>query len=315
MHPAKSVIFFTTASGAGYGLLIWLALLGPFGVLPQGIVFTVLSFGLGVGLVVAGLLSSTFHLGHPERAWRAISQWRSSWLSREGLLALITFLPALIWGVAVLSTGFSGALASATGLLTAVLAIATVYSTGMIYASLRTIPAWHNDFTRFGYPLFSLMTGAALTVLLVATFRPGATGSLVEFAIVLFVAGGLLKFFYWRWLDDSKPVSTAETATGLGSFGKVRLLEKPHTGTNYLMREMGFQIARKHADKLRNISLVTGFVLPALLLLLAVIVPSLLIVLALLAVLSAGIGIALERWLFFAEAKHAVMLYYGETAV
>src|SRR5215467_6298631 len=99
MHPAYSVIFFTTASGAGYVLLALLGLFGALGLLPADPVLGVVGFGLGFVMVGAGLISSTFHLGHPERAWRAFSQWRSSWLSREGVLAVATFVPAAIFAL------------------------------------------------------------------------------------------------------------------------------------------------------------------------------------------------------------------------
>src|SRR6188508_911218 len=95
MHPAFSVIFFTTASGAGFGLLAWVGLLALGGGLPQRGVTLVL-LALGAVLAVSGLLSSLLHLGQPLRAWRAFSQWRSSWLSREGVLSVATFLP-LLW--------------------------------------------------------------------------------------------------------------------------------------------------------------------------------------------------------------------------
>ena len=94
MHPAFSVIFFTTASGAGYGLLVLLGLLGPAGLLPPERGFGLGAFGLALGAVTFGLVSSTFPLGHPERAWRAFSQWRSSWLSREGVASVLAYLPA-----------------------------------------------------------------------------------------------------------------------------------------------------------------------------------------------------------------------------
>ena len=105
------------------------------------------------------------------------------------------------------------------------------------------------------------------------------------------------------------------TATGLGSLGKVRLLEKPHTGSNYLMQEMGFQIARKHAAQLRKICFVTGILIPILLIGLMVmgLTAGGYAILTLAAAISAGVGVVFERWLFFAEAKHTVMLYYGAT--
>ena len=101
MHPAFSVIFFTVSSGTGYGLLAgWLAL-ALLGLLPTGGACAWVSLVLGFGLVSAGLLSSFWHLGHPERFWMAFSQWRSSWLSREGVMAVVTYVPtglfAIVW--------------------------------------------------------------------------------------------------------------------------------------------------------------------------------------------------------------------------
>ena len=94
MHPAFSVIIFTVASGAGYGLLFVLALLIACGLLTPSFWTGFVCFGISLALITAGLLSSFLHLGRPERAWRAFSQWRSSWLSREGVLAVITYVPA-----------------------------------------------------------------------------------------------------------------------------------------------------------------------------------------------------------------------------
>src|SRR5271163_1030965 len=99
MHPALSVILFTTASGAGYGLLMLLGLFGALGLLPATPGFGIVAFGLALGLISFGLLASTFHLGRPERAWRAFSQWRTSWLSREGVFSVLTFLPVAVFGI------------------------------------------------------------------------------------------------------------------------------------------------------------------------------------------------------------------------
>ncbi|MEM1048040.1 MAG: DmsC/YnfH family molybdoenzyme membrane anchor subunit [Pseudomonadota bacterium] len=315
MHPAKSVIFFTTASGAGYGLLVWLALLAPFGLLPEGALFVVISFALAIGLVVAGLLSSTFHLGHPERAWRAMSQWRTSWLSREGLAAIFTFAPAFLWGISALWSGFGSPASLTFGFLTAALSLVTVYCTGMIYACLKTIPAWHNDLTRLAYPLFSLTTGAGLGLFILSSFGAADLSGFLILVIMLFAAGAVVKLSYWASIDAAAPVSTAESATGLGDMGAVRLLEKPHSGTNYLMREMGFEIARKHAVELRGFCMSLGFLAPVLLFLVGLGLPEDLPLVSFVAAVLAGVGIVLERWLFFAEAKHVVTLYYGQSAV
>ncbi|MEM8813441.1 MAG: DmsC/YnfH family molybdoenzyme membrane anchor subunit, partial [Pseudomonadota bacterium] len=202
MHPAKSVIFFTTASGVGYGLLFWFAILGLFDLLPSGPVFVIVGFGVALGLITAGLISSTFHLGHPERAWRAFSQWRTSWLSREGVAAVATYVPAAAWGISALIEGFGSPLSQTLGVVAAIGAAVTVYCTGMIYASLRTIPAWHNDWARAGYPIFAAMTGACLAVLLLSLFETGDITKFVFVSIVLFLVGGFAKRGYFEAIDE-----------------------------------------------------------------------------------------------------------------
>ena len=318
MHPAKSVIFFTTASGAGYGMMIWLAVLAALGLLPREPTFGLVSFGLALVLVTAGLLSSTLHLGRPERAWRALSQWRSSWLSREGVAALTAFVPlglfALTWTFALAEPDLSAAI----GLMGAAMSVVVLYCTAMIYASLRPIPAWHNGWTVAGYLVLGPMSGAVLLAFLLSSFgqeEPAAILALI--AIGVLFAGGMVKLLYWRHIQAAAPVSTAATATGLGHLGKVEMTGSPHDEDNYLLREMGFRIARKHAAKLRSIAIVLGFLVPivALLLTIAMFGPLIDTLLRALAVAAMGVGLTTERWLFFAEAKHAVTLYYGEQAV
>jgi DMSO reductase anchor subunit len=94
MHPAYSIILFTAASGAGYGLLAAAGVYAALGLMPADRGLGLLVLCPALALVTAGLLSSTAHLGRPERAWRAFSQWRTSWLSREGVAALATYLAA-----------------------------------------------------------------------------------------------------------------------------------------------------------------------------------------------------------------------------
>src|SRR5262249_19011625 len=128
--------------------------------------------------------------------------------------------------------------------------------------------------------------------------------------------GFAVKLAYWREIDRAPARSTAESATGLGALGRVRLLEAPHTSENYLMKELGHAIARKHACTLRRLSLGLGFLLPLLLTLLATALPPLPAAAAAVVAAGAGLlGVLLERWLFFAEARHSVTLYYGAAAV
>jgi DMSO reductase anchor subunit len=311
MHPAYSVILFTTASGAGYGLLAWLALGGASGWVDADPWFGVAGFGLSFALITAGLLSSTAHLGRPERAWRAFSQWRTSWLSREGVLAVLTYVPAVI--LALRWVWLESALGAA-GIATALCAVATVFATGMIYATLRTIRQWHQPLTAPIYVALGLASGAVLLHLLLRLFEefePWPAG----LALICLLVAGAMKWAYWQRIDGEAREYKIGAATGLGAVGQVRQLEPPHTGPNFIMREMGYQIARKHAVKLRRLVLLLGFAVPVAGTLVTLI-PSASTEIggALLAAVSMAVGLVIERWLFFAEAEHVSMLYYGRDA-
>jgi DMSO reductase anchor subunit len=312
MHPALSIVFFTTASGAGFGLLTLTGLAAPLGLLPQNPGFGFVALAVAVILAVAGLLSSMLHLGRPERAWRAFSQWKSSWLSREGVLSVLTFIPAAIFGLGWLLFGWTGGLIGLCGFLTAVLAVCTTYCTGMIYASLKPIRQWNNGWVVPNYLALGLMSGLLLLDLIVRFWtRP------LEIPLATLIAVAVawwLKERYWQFIDTASAPSTVASATGLGRRGKVRMLEPPNTEENYLLKEMGFRIARKHRLRLRLITRIAAFFIPLAATLVALLgIASLLA--SLVAVLSAALGLIVERWLFFAEAKHTVMLYYGAETV
>lgn len=309
MHPAISVIFFTVTSGAGYGLLLLFCVFSLAGVLPQGPWFGGGTVFAALTLASIGLLSSTFHLGHPERAWRALSQWRTSWLSREGVAAILTFGPS---GLLFLMLAFdlpNGPLYPVAAVFSAVGALIVTSCTGMIYASLRPIRQWHHPLVLPLYHAFSLKTGTLLLMALCAgfgTFIPALWG----FGIFAIIGTWALKLLYWHAVDADISTSTPQTATGLS--GQVRLLEGPHTEDNYLLKEMGYRVGRKHGAKLRRIALTLGAVVPAFLVTaswMAEGTPR--TGFAALAALAALAGAVVERWLFFAQARHTVTLYYG----
>jgi len=313
MHPALSVIFFTTASGAGYGLLAWLGILNAGGLLPDHGGSVLVALSVALGLVTAGLLSSTFHLGHPERAWRALTQWRSSWLSREGVMALLTYLPALLFAWGSLR-GLSGTpLYVGTGLLLAGSALVTVFTTAMIYASLRSIEAWQMPHVAPLYLLLALASGLVVYNAIAVSFGASVRVTALLAALLL-AAAGLLKWSYWRQIDTAPARSSPESATGLGRLGTVSVLQQPHGRENYVMREMGYVIARKHAARLRRISGLLLFALPLLASLIAASglrwIASLAAGFALLALIP---GVLVERWLFFAEARHPAMHFYRKS--
>ena len=268
MHPAFSVIFFTTASGAGYGLLVWLGVFGALGLLPAERWFGVTAFGLAFGLVTAGLLSSTFHLGHPERAWRALTQWKTSWLSREGVASVLTYMPTGLYAFGWVFLERNDGVYAALGLVGAVLCLVTVWCTAMIYGSLKSIERWSNSLVPPVYVALGVATGSLLLALLTRIFGHASTG-VDAVALAALALAAILKLVYWNMIRKSRSASTASSATGLGKPGLVRLLDAPHTESNYLLQEMGYRIARKHADRLRVIAAIALFAAPLTLLIAA----------------------------------------------
>ena len=289
MHPAPSVILFSTLSGLGFGLLFWLGLGLPEATGWVAFVFFVIAYLLAVG----GLLASTFHLGHPERALKAFTQWRSSWLSREAVAAVAALLVMAGFGAGLV---FFGEYWAVLGVLGAALSLATVFTTSMIYGQIKTVPRWNMPLTPVMFLSFSLAGGALLA-------------GQVDWALGLLILAGIVQVAYWMLGDKALAGSgtTLATATGLGDMGALTAFEPPHTGSNYLLREFAYVVARKHAIKLRVISLMLMAGLPIVLLMLPFHHFS-----AIVAALSHLAGVAASRWLFFAEAEHVVGLYYGK---
>jgi sulfite dehydrogenase (quinone) subunit SoeC len=289
MHPAPSIIIFTTFSGLGFGLMVWLGLGLPGSTGLVAFVFYAIAYALAGG----GLIASAFHLGHPARGLLAFTQWRSSWLSREAVLCVATLL---VTGIYALGRIFLASDWAALGWLSAVLALGAVFCTAMIYAQMRSVPRWRSPLTPALFISLSLAGGALLA-------------GQILWALILLPLAAILQLACW-WRGDrafAASGTTMASATGLGHIGQVRAFAPPHSGPNYLLREMVHVIGRKHALKLRVIAILSGFVLPITLLLLPFSH-----LLGLLAVLSHVAGILAARWLFFAEAEHVVGLYYGK---
>ena len=289
MHPAPSVIFFSTFSGLGFGLLFWLGLGIPGVTGFSAFAFFTIAYLLAVG----GLISSTFHLGHPERALKAFSQWRSSWLSREGWCAVLALVTMAVYGIGLV---FFDSRWTVVGLIGALFALGTVFTTSMIYAQLKTVPRWNMPLTPANFLSLSIAGGALLA-------------GQVTWAIGLLIVSGIIKAATWVMGDKAFGNSGSDlaSATQLGHIGAPRAFEPPHTGTNYLLREFVHVIGRKHAQKLRLIAIALMAVLPVVLLLLPFNH-----LLAVVAVLAHVAGVLAARWLFFAEAEHVVGLYYGK---
>ncbi|MCY4305004.1 MAG: dimethyl sulfoxide reductase anchor subunit [Aestuariivita sp.] len=287
MNPAPSVILFTCFSGIGFGLFFFLSLgYGSTGWIAA--TFFAIAYSLSIG----GLLASTFHLGHPERALKAFTQWRSSWLSREGCCAVVTLLVMTI-------LGFGRVIFEVhwywLGLVGAAMSLATVITTAMIYAQLKSVPRWNLLLTPFLFIGYSAIGGALLV-------------GQIQLTEIFIVATAVIQLGWWTLGDQAlaKSGTSLKTATGLGDIANVRAFEAPHTGPNYLTREMVFVIARRHAKLLRFISVILAFGAPVILLNLPFAH-----FFAAMAIISHIGGVLIARWLFFAEAEHVVGLYYG----
>jgi sulfite dehydrogenase (quinone) subunit SoeC len=308
VKPALSVIFFTVASGFGLGLTVWLILAEWCRNCAAGISKETFFVGaiFAFVFVTAGLISSTLHLANPKNAWRAFSRFRTSWLSREGVFSIVFYVLAAIhmfavWRDTPVPTRVI------TGTLVILCALAILYCTGMIYACLKTIPQWRSWTTPAGYVLYGLLSGL-LAFCAIAARSETDVRAWLRLALVLLVLG----FILWT-IKQSRVPATEKLQLGdaLGiKEGRVRLLDSGHTHGTFLTNEFGFRVARERAAALTGWSLVLAFIVP----LVIVVIESSLSAKGMLglAALLCFIGLLIERWMFFANARHVVMRYHGE---
>jgi len=313
MNPAFSVVFLTTLSGAAQGLLI--ALVGVESAAWLGVVapptagFYVVGAALALLLGGLGLIASFFHLGHPERAWRAIAMWRTSWLSRE-CLCLPAFLAcAFLYGVAhwfgspwSLALGWLGVLASA----------ALFVCTAMIYACLRFLQEWATPLTLVNFVLLGCASGFTLATALSAWFVPTLTAGLAVCACVLTLAGCASRCASLARNARLRPKSTVQSATGIRN-PKLVQVTRGFTAGAFNLREF---FHGKSSRTLRGVKwgfLAGAFVAPVVLIVLGAGLQPIGASFALLAAacLVQYAGLVAERWFFFAEAKHPQNLYYA----
>lgn len=306
MHPAKSIILFTTISGMGYGLIISLLIFQIYVGHTLSFISYFLTFVVSMTLVSGGLLSSTLHLGHPERAHFALTQWRSSWLSREGVFAILLY-PVIATYTLLFYLNPDNRSLDTLSIIIVLIAIATIFSTGKIYSSLRAIYSWNTELTTFNYLALGGLTGLMLfqSLLLLMGYN---LANVYYYLIILIIFSCIGKILYWVRLDLNNTTTNKSTALGLKSQLQVNLLESPHDASNFLLKEMGYKVARKHSKKLRKIALLFAFILPLLIIFLSIALNFYHI--TILAFLFMIMGVFMERWLFFAEAKHSVMNYY-----
>ena len=289
MHPAPSIILFTVLSGFGFGLISIIGLLQFFS---QISIFDLITFSiLGMIFSTIGLVSSFFHLANKKNAIKSLSQWQTSWLSREAISSIFCLL--LVCG----NIGWvflQNMYIKELGLVLFFLALFTIFTTSMIYAQLKTVPSWNNILTPSLFIFAALASGAIL---------------LTNYAsLVILLVFGTLQILFWYIADQSfKDKETSiGTALGFNANEEIRPFDAAHTNRNYLLNEMVYKVGRKHSIKLRYISFFMAFVFPMSLILVFPTEFSVSIIVIFLHL----IGVYFSRWLFFAEAKHSVSFYY-----
>jgi len=313
MHPAFSVIVFTVFSGAGLGALAVAALLDLAAraeALPLAPAALAPAVALGVLLAVIGLASSALHLANPRNAWRSLTRWRTSWLSREALCALVLMPLGALY-----AAGLYFGVADARLLAFAIVPLAwtLLLCTAMIYASLKPIRQWHTPRVPIGYFILGHASGA-LAVLAVTPADPQTSSALVAVVVALLAVGLVSRLEYWRFVRGAQGSVTLERAIGVAqgvrppgpaSVMAARLLDAGHSRGTFLTREFVVRVSPARVASARAVAVIAGFVLPAL----AIVLEPELVWLALGACV---VGLLAERWLFFAEARHTVRLYHGE---
>ncbi len=325
MHPAFSVVFLTTLIGVGQGLFLALFTAQSyalFGLLPvqDGPGFYARGSLVALLFLGAGLVASFFHLGHPERAWRAASQWRTSWLSRE-VIALPAFMATVFcYGLAhlldwkpVLATLPSGTAVDATailGLLGTALAFALFVCTAMIYACLRFLREWHSPLTVINYTLLGGASGFTLATGLAALAAPQLTRFYAGWALI-FTLLGLLGRAASLWRNARlKPKSTPQSAIGV-KHPKVVQKAQGFMGGSFNTREFFHGKSVVFMTVVRWFFLLAAFAVPVPLLVIGSETGAAALAAAFLA---QYVGLLAERWFFFAQANHPQNLYYRSIA-
>ncbi len=289
MHPAPSIILFTVLSGFGFGLTSIVGLLQFVNQISMVDIIIFSSIGLFFSAI--GLISSFFHLANKKNAIKSMSQWQTSWLSREAISSIFC-LSIVVGNIGWIFV--QNMYINEVGIILFLLSLITVFTTSMIYAQLKTVPSWNNMLTPTLF-IFAALAGGSILITDHAS-------------LVLLLIFAVLQVLFWYIADRSfiDIETTVGTALGFSKNEDIRAFDAAHTNRNYLLNEMVYKVARKHAVKIRYISFFAAFVLPMSLIL---IFPGNFSV-SVLIIASHLVGIYFSRWLFFAEAKHSVSFYY-----
>lgn len=321
MNPAFSVIFLTTLIGVGQGLFVAMFAgqsISALGFLPeQSNQFYVIGSFVVIVLLIAGLIASFFHLGHPERAWRSAAMWRTSWLSREvivlPLLMGTVFIYGLIhyydWSLSDLgfAKGFTGDLSIIVGIGGIALTFALFICTGMIYACIKFLQEWSHPLTIINFTLFGLSSGFLLATLIAQYSAPDFKTLFASCTLVLTLL--VLVTRAWSLFRNARlrPKSTLQSAIGV-RHGKIQQKSMGFMGGSFNTRDFFHGVSPTFFKSIKWIFLLLVFPATTLLLLSGLMRESIVLLAAAFAVQY--LGLIAERWFFFAQANHPQNLYY-----
>lgn len=325
MHPAFSVIFLTTLLGAGQGLFLALftgQLYALAHLLPQQSErFYAVGSLIALALLALGLLASFFHLGRPERAWRAASQWRTSWLSREVIVLPITMALVAAYGLAhwlgltqpLLTIGgiLPLDLTLILGLLGTLAAFALFVCTAMIYAGVRFLEEWHSPLTVANFTFLGLASGFMLAAAYSAWLGNELVGFFGTWAVTATLLGLITRAASLVRNARLKHKSNLQTAIGV-RHKAIEQKAQGATGGSFNTREFFHGRGARTLSLVRVVFLLLVFPLPIVLIAVAYGIESPTLPIA--AFLLQYLGLLAERWYFFAEARHPQNLYYQAVA-
>ncbi|MCP4047627.1 MAG: dimethyl sulfoxide reductase anchor subunit, partial [Gammaproteobacteria bacterium] len=265
----------------------------------------------------AGLFSSFFHLGRPERAWRSAAQWRTSWMSRE-VIILPAFIGAVaVWGLIhylgwnpVLFTfrdTFTVNLSLAVGGVATVLCFALFLCTGMIYACIKMLQEWATPLTVINYTLFGGASGFLLATAFAAWQSSEQTGFFAAWAFVLTMLVLITRSASLFRNARIKPKSSIETAIGI-RHGQIEQKAQGSMAGSFNTREYFHHASKRKYKNVKWVFLVLVFPVPLILLSVGLTTDMLWLLIA--AFVVQYVGLLMERWFFFAQANHPQNLYY-----
>jgi DMSO reductase anchor subunit len=307
MQPNFSLVFFTTLAGMSQGLLFYIAIFkSQFNLLSNSFL-TNLALPVSFGLLIASLLASFFHLGHPERAWRAAHMWRTSWLSRE-VIVLPLFITTVIlaWYFSAQDKSFP-----IIWLAIVILAFLLWICTAQIYQCIKFIQEWAHPLTFINFLVLGLTSGWLLFGSLIWLWSDAIENAYVKLipaiGVALLFIALTIKLTIWKRNRGLKPKSNLNSAIGIPNT-KIRQTSMGLMGGSFNTREFFHNQTNLVLDNLRKIILFGAYLFPILILVYALQNSTFSAVF--IALIVHLIGLMCERWMFFAEANHPQNLYY-----